>query len=219
MTFLLDILGLLGLRSRSVGALAARTNLWAAFTAFAAGFLVFVLVRNAVYAGLREAGTPASLLERVVQLNLIQATLYFALVCIPVLAAGVALTRGESPGFSLSVGRYRTHLSVLFPLWGVLFAVSAPVQALVPHWIVLGEVGISVGLLSLFVLAIFYTAWAVGRINGISMPAAAGVVLIAVLTLPVFYLLAGTTLAPLSLLVGAGICFVWNKLRVSRTRP
>jgi hypothetical protein len=213
MNYVLEALGLLGLRSRSVAALAARPGLAPALAAFAAGFMVFASVRHAVYADLRDAVPAASPLEHVMRLNLIQAALYVTLVCVPALTAGVALARRDPGGYVLSFLSYRTHLAVLLPLWGLLFAAAAPIQALVPHWIVLGEVGISVGLLSLLILACVYTVWAIGRINGISTPAAAGVVLIAALTLPAFYLLAGTTLVPLLLLLGIGICFLWHRMR------
>ena len=103
-----------------------------------------MFIRNAVYASLRNAIPPASLLERTMQLNLIQAMLYLALVYVPILAfAGVALSGRGPSGPASSLAHYRTHLAVLFPLWGELLALSAPVQVLVPHWIILGEVGIS----------------------------------------------------------------------------
>jgi len=219
MNFVLDTLGLLGLRRRSVEALAARPALAPSFAAFAAGFLVFVWVRHAVYAGLRGAVAPASPLDQVMRLNLIQAALYATLICVPALTAGVALARRDPSGYTLTFLSYRAHLAVLLPLWGLLFAAAAPVQALVPHWIVIGEVGISVGLLSLLALACFYTVWAIGRINGISAPAAAGVVLIAALTLPAFYLLAGTTLVPLLLLIGVGLCLLWHRVRGRDGKP
>jgi hypothetical protein len=160
MTLLLDLTRLLAFRRRSLRALAARRSLVAGLLLFSAGFLAFVLVRNSVYRALREPEVVgATLLDSITHLNLLQAILFLAFVYVPsIVALGNAVS---GFGFSVSNREYRSHLSVLLPLWGILLLIAAPLQWLLPQFLVLGVLGISIGLSVLCLLILIYTVWAI----------------------------------------------------------
>jgi tetratricopeptide (TPR) repeat protein len=192
MNMLRDLMGVLALRERALNAMASRKAIVPAFFIFAAGFLAFVLVRNSVYADLRgdvPGFFSVSYLGSFLRLNLVQALVFFSLVYIPsVVCLGNAIA-GEGLGLSLSRAEYQAHLAVLFPMWGFLLLVAAPVQVVLPQFIVLGDFGISIGLLLFLVLTVIYTVWAVRELNHISTVAAVGAFALSWFTLPLFYIL------------------------------
>jgi tetratricopeptide (TPR) repeat protein len=194
MTFLSDLLGMLAFRTHAVRVQVERHGLVAGTVCFIAGFGAYALVRNSVYEPLPElVSRPPGLMESLFDLNVIQATLFALLVYIPALIILGNAISGN--GFVLSVSKkeYRSHCSALLPLWGVLFLVAAPIQWLLPHFLVFGEtgisVGISVGILVLLVLLIIYTLWAIQRLSYLSFMQALGVFLLSLFTVPVYYLL------------------------------
>lgn len=198
MTFLLDILGTLAFRSRSLRALAARRALFPPVIWLAIGFLAYVFVRNSVYSSLESVPyvqAPPSFLESLLSTNLIQILLFFSLVYVPALIALSNLFAGDGLGFTISRAEYTSHVSALFPLWGTLFLIAAPIQWIVPQFLVLGVLSISIGLLWLILSIVAYTVWAVREINYIPAAAALGVIVLSWFTLPVFYLLATFLLA------------------------
>ncbi len=207
MTFLRATLGLLGLRSASLQSLAKGKRAAPALAAFAAGFLAFVLVRNAVYAGLREpaASGPLDLLLR---FGVLPGILYFCLVFIPVLAAATSAFAAGSGGFSASRDELQTLVAVLLPIWGLILLIVAPLQALVPQFLVVGDFAVSVGLALLFCTMTFYTVWVVSEVRRLGIIAAAAAVLVTCLTLPVLYLLNSSGLTVLALLLLVGILSV-----------
>jgi tetratricopeptide (TPR) repeat protein len=198
MTFLLDILGALTFRSRSLRALAARRAVVLPVVCLAIGFLTYVLVRNSVYAALENlpyVQAPPSFLESLLDSNLIQILLFLSLVYVPALIALSNWFAGDGLGFSISRAEYTAHVSALFPLWGALFLIAAPIQWLAPQFLVFGVVSISIGLLWLVLSAAAYTLWVIKEIDYIPTPAALGVIVVSWFTLPVFYVLATFLLA------------------------
>ncbi len=212
MTFLFDVLRTLAFSSRSLRALAARRSIAPAVIWMAAGFLAFVLVRRSVYAvfvNMPYVDEPASFLESLLGLNLLQMLLFLGLVYVPALAALSNVFAGDGLGFSLSRDEYHRHVSALFPLWGVLFLIAAPVQWLFPQFVVIRILSISVGLLWLLLTTVVYTVWAIKEMNYIPGAAALGVFVLSWFTFPVFYLLATFLLTlPLFILVPLAYIFV-----------
>ena len=174
-------------RLRSLADLRMRL-LSAAF--LSAGFLSYVFVRDRVYAGLAESREPgAALLVRLLDLNWIQFLGFVFLVYLPFVIALSNAFAGDGLGFTLSRDEYRRHMSALLPIWGVLFLVVAPFQYLIPQFVVLGIVAISIALLLLLVLLAVYTVWILSEVGCLSLPLSCGVFALSWLTSPVFYAL------------------------------
>jgi tetratricopeptide (TPR) repeat protein len=190
--YLVNLIGMLSFRTRALRATAEERALGRGLILLSAGFVAFVFVRNSVYAIFRE-----SALEQLgfwgsfFRLNLIQTVLFLSVVYIPaVIVLGNSIA-GDGLGFSISRGEYQSHICALFPLWGSLFLLAAPLQWFVPQFLVLadGVLGISIGLLILIVLTAVYSIWAIKELNYLSMAAALGVFALSWLTLPIFYIL------------------------------
>lgn len=214
MTSLRDVPRLLLLRDESLRSLSARGSLLLSPAVFLSGFVAFGLVRAAVYAELCEPQAAAGLLGNMFSLNIVPALVYFALIVVPLLISLSNALAGDGLGFTVSRKESLDWLRVLLPLWGLLFLVAAPVQWLLPQFLVLGDFGISIGLLVLSSLMFFYTIWAAGRLAGVAPPIAGAAVVIACLTLPVLNLLAARPYWALLVLVAAAILYCWNRLRV-----
>ena len=202
MTILGELAALLRFRSRALRALSARGNVVVGAISFCIAYLVFVLVRNSVYLGIEEPFIPTGPLQSILQINLLQMLLYLSVVYVPtVIVLGNAISR-DGAGLSASREEYRAHLAALFPLWAILFLISAPLQLVFPQFLILGIVEISMGLLALILLLLVYTVWAIKELSYLSLPAALGVFILSWLTLPVFYLLTAFLLAlPFFLLI------------------
>jgi tetratricopeptide (TPR) repeat protein len=188
MNFLLDLMGMLAFRSRALRALATRQALLPAYSILGCGFLAFVLVRNAVHAELNPVGK-GSLLHSIFSINLIQALLFLSVVYVPAVICMSNAFAGDGLGLSFSRDEYRAHVAALFPLWGLLFAIAAPLHWVLPHFLALGVFEIGTGLLGLGLLVAIYTVWAVKELNYVSLVAALGVFVLSWLTLPAFYVL------------------------------
>ncbi len=188
MTLILNLVGLLAFRPRALRALAARGSQALGLVLFSAGFRAFVFVRNTVYQELREPDfAESTLLNSVFHLNLLQAILFLTLVYVP---AVVCLGNAVSGfGFSVSRKEYRSHFSALLPLWGTLLLLAAPLQWLLPQFLVLGILGISIGLLALCTLILIYTVWAIKELGYVTIGAGLGIFTLSWVTLPIFYLL------------------------------
>jgi tetratricopeptide (TPR) repeat protein len=204
MNFLRNLLGSLAFRAEAIRALAEEHAVLRGFFSFILGFLGFALVRSNVYAPLQPNFDGVSLFTSFLQLNLIQALVFFSLVYVPaVIVLGNSLA-GDGFGFYVSREEYRSHVSALFPLWGILLLVAAPLQWLVPEFLILGGglFGISVGLLVLLILMAVYSVWAIRQLNYLSLATGIAVFVLSWFTLPVFYLLTSFLLAlPLIILI------------------
>ncbi len=201
-----DTLRLLAFRARALRAVAGRKRAVAGLLWLSAGFLLFAVLRNSVYAGLQEpipGVVNPGILDSLFQLNLIQAVGFFAVVYVPAIIALGNAFAADGRGLTVSGEEYRRHGAVLFPLWGLLFLVAAPVQWFAPQFLVLGVFfGISIGLLVLILLLAVYSIWAIKELNFLTLPAAAGVFALSSLTLPLFYLMTAVFYAlPLFLMI------------------
>jgi tetratricopeptide (TPR) repeat protein len=169
-----------------------------------------------VYADLQyelSAMPQPNLLARLLQLNVAPALVFAALLYVPALAAFANALAADGLGFTLSRDEYYSHLCVLLPLWGMLLLFSAPIQALLPQFLVVGIFGVSLGLLVLIPLLFLYTVWAVKQINYVSWFTALGVFALSWLTLPVFYILSRFLFAlPLFIMIPLGY-LLFQRLR------
>lgn len=223
MTFLHNLLGMLVFQPAAIRVLAEERSLFRGGVCFSAGFAAFALVRNGVYASLQPDLPGANMFGSFLQLNLLQALVFFAVVYIPTVVLLSNSLSGDSVGFYVSRQEYRAHASVLFPLWGVLLLIAAPVQWLIPQFVILGGglLGISVGLLVLLILVTVYSTWAIRELNFLSLAASIAVYVLSWFTLPIFYLLTTFLFAlPLFILIPV-IYLVLQRVRAfadSRTR-
>jgi hypothetical protein len=210
MNFLHGVVALLAFRASALRMLAARPASIRAILCLGAGFLAFALVRRSVYAELESYPPGTSLpeiLASFLRLNLIQAIVFLLLVYLPVLIWLSHAIAAGGPGLIFSREEYQAHLGALFPLWGLLLLLASPVQWLVPHFLVLGIVGISAGLLAFALLFLVYTVWAIRVLDGLPTVAALGAVTLSAWTVPAFYLL-GNSLYLLALLIVAPLLFL-----------
>jgi tetratricopeptide (TPR) repeat protein len=192
MNYFLDVIRSLGFRPRALRALAARSSLASGILCLAAGIVAYVLVRNTVYSALIRTSYvqgPANILESFLGSNLLQTLLFLTLVYVPALIALSNAFAGDGLGFSISRAEYAGHLSALLPLWAAIFLVAAPIQWLVPQFLILPYLDISFGMLWLLLSMVIYTVWAVRQLNYIPVAAALGVFVLSWFTLPVFFVL------------------------------
>jgi len=190
MTFFADLPGLLAFRTRALRSLAGRGALAAGVVIFSVGFLAYALVRNSVYANLPEildqrSGPIGSFFD----LKLLQVLLFLMVIYIPV---EIILSRAiAGSGFNLSFSKqeYKAHSSVLLILWGLLNLIAAPLQWLVPHFLIIGMLEISVGMLVRLILVLSYTFWSIKHLNYLSTVQSLGVIALSCITFPVYYLL------------------------------
>lgn len=189
MTFLSSLTAMLAMRTRALRRLSERQELIPALMLFCAGFLSFAVIRSRVYASLPDfAYQQLGPMQYFLSLNLLQALAFLLLVYVPVLiVSSNAVSDGS--GFSILKTEYRAHISVLLPLWGMLFLIDTPLQILFPQFLVIGFVGISIAMLVLLVLMATYTVWAISQLNFLTIPQAVGVFALSWFTLPVYAVL------------------------------
>ncbi len=190
MTFLSDLLGLLAFRAQALRSLAERGALAGGAILFSLGFLTYALVRNAVYADFPELlARRSGLLGSFWDLNFIQVILFLLLIYIPAVIALSNAIAERGLGFSVSKKEYTAHSSVYLALYGLLYLISAPLQWLVPHFLIMGMLEISFGMLVRLVLILAYTVWAIKQLNDLSQVQSFGVFTLSWFTLPIYYLL------------------------------
>jgi hypothetical protein len=189
MTFLCDLLGMLAFRKRALRAKAGQQGLLSGVICFAAGFLVFSIVRYKVYEKLLDLAGPSESVDYFFFLRLMQIILFLLLVYIPAVILLSNAISGDGLGFAVSRQEFRAHGSVLLPLWGLLFLLDVPLQYYAPKFLVIGVVGITVGMLVLLLLLIAYTVWGIQQLNYLSLAQAVGVFALSWFTLPVYYFL------------------------------
>jgi tetratricopeptide (TPR) repeat protein len=193
MTYFLDIFKILAFRPRSLRALAARQAVIAACLCLAVGFFLFVFVRSsAAPEVLPYVQERPSYLESFLDSHVLQMLLFLSLVYVPAIVTLSNAFAGDGLGFSMSRSEYAGHLSALFPLWGLLFLIGAP---LVPYFLPLGLLEISAGELWLMLSTVVYTVWAVKEMDYIPIAAALGVVILSLFTLPILFVLTNFLLA------------------------
>jgi tetratricopeptide (TPR) repeat protein len=190
--YLSDLVGMLAFRTRALRAMAGRHALWRGLALLAAGYLLFMFIRNSVYAILLEtASVLPGFWGSLFRLNLFQIFIFLSLVYVPtVIVLGNSIA-GDGLGFSISREEYQSHASALLPLWGVIFMIAAPTQWFLPQVLVLagGTILISFGLIILITLMATYSIWAIKEMNYLSTTAALGVFALSWFTLPVFFIL------------------------------
>ena len=186
MSWLGLVAGLLAFRTSALRALAARQALVVSWLSLAAGCSALGVARAAAFAGHAPGERPPG---GVMDLNIVQAVLYLGFLYVPALICLSNAAAGDGLGFSFSRDEYRSHVSVLFPLWGVLLLVGAAAQLAVARTLSIGMLELSVGLLPVAALLAVYTVWSVKQLNYISGLAAAGIVVASVATVPVFFVL------------------------------
>jgi len=202
MMWLKDFVGVLGFKAASVRSLAERRAYWKGLACFVAGLLAYVGVRNLVYEVLlpqRSFLSKAFFVFSLTQVGLL--LLFFLLFAyIPSIILWANTISDDGIGFSFSKEEYLSHLSVLLPLWGAIFLVTAPLQWLIPHFLITEVIEISVGALVLTLLLFVYTLWAIKELNYLSFAKACGVFALSFLALPVYFF-AMSLLFPLPFLI------------------
>ena len=189
MTFRVDFLGALAFNGRAIRALGARGMVGVGAACYCAGVLVYGLVRRAVYADLPEViGSPSGMTGLWHDLDLVPAWPSYSWFTCPPSLPWPTSWRATGPVFLLRK-EWRAHAAVLLPLWGAVCFIAAPVQWLVPHFLIAGYVDISFGVLVRSLLLAVTTFRAVGSLNRLSPGATTGTLLLSALTLPVYLLM------------------------------
>jgi tetratricopeptide (TPR) repeat protein len=189
MNLIADLLGILAFRIRAIRALAERHAVALGIVCFIFGYSAYIYVRNYVYSTLPEVlSHPPGIFGVLLDLNLIQTFLFLLLVYIPAVIISANAISGDGFGFSISRQEYQSHLSALLPVWGMLYLISAPIQLLIPHFLIVGMVEISIGILVRSLLMFVYTLWAIKQLNYLSLMQAVGVFALSWITFPLYYL-------------------------------
>jgi tetratricopeptide (TPR) repeat protein len=190
MTFISDLLGTLAFRSRAIRALAERRATVAGGICFSAGYLLYALVRSLVYASLPELMSQQSVwVGYFAGLQLFQILLFLLVIYVPFVIVASNAIAGDGLGLSISKQEYQAHVSALLPLWGALSLFAAPLQWLVPHFLIIGIVEISIGMLIRSIVVVAYTLWAIRRLNYLSAVQVLGMFALSWFTFPIYYLL------------------------------
>jgi tetratricopeptide (TPR) repeat protein len=203
MMLISNLLGMLLFRTGSLRAQAERRSPAIGVLCFCAGFLAYVLVRNSVYAVLPELiARQSGLIDAFLDFQIVQALLFLLIIYIPAIIVISNAISGDGVGLSVSRQEYRAHISALMPLWGMLYLICAPLQWLMPHFLIIGLVEISVGMLIRSLLLLGYTFWAIKQLNYLSPVQALGVFLLTWFTAPLYYVLASFLFAlPLFIMI------------------
>ncbi len=198
MIFLRHLASALVFRKSSIAVLAADRRSGRGVLVLAAGVVCFLIIRKSVYRELLGAG-PATANEFVIldwrtAAALLRLLLFLSVFYIPAIAGLAGWISGRARGISIPADSYRALASALFPLWGAAFFIAAPVQLLVPHFVVAEPAAVSAGMLVLLILWVGYGIAGVGEAAGLSVMRATAVILLASLALPAAYLLSGFVL-------------------------
>jgi tetratricopeptide (TPR) repeat protein len=190
MTLISDILGMLAFRTKALRAQAERRAMITSVIFYAVGYLAYGIVRNLVYATLPEVAPLDFSLAGSFFFQLFQNLIFILVVYVPgLIVLGNAIS-GDGLGLSISRKEYQSHSSVLLSLWGLLYLLAAPLQWLLPHFLILGLfLEISVGKIVCYMLLAVYTFWAVRQLNYLSPVQALGVLALSLFALPIYYIL------------------------------
>ena len=191
MMWLKNLAETLVFRIAALRALAAGRAVTAGIVCHVAGYLAYALARGFVYASLPEFSSVygrSGLLSVRLGIELASDLIFLLFLFIPAIVALSNAFSDDGHGLSFSVAKYRAHLSVLFPVWGVICLVTAPLQLPLPHFLVIGDIiEISLTYLLRALLLGIYTFWAVMRLNYLSPTRTFGVFAISALTVPIFF--------------------------------
>ncbi|MCL2877592.1 MAG: tetratricopeptide repeat protein [Acidobacteria bacterium] len=192
MMWLKNLIGALGFRTAALRALADSQAVPAGIVCYIVGYLAYALARSFVYASSPEIMYGRrGILPTVLGINLSQELMFLLFLLFLFVPAIVALSNAFSDdglGLSFSVTEYRAHIAVLFPTWGAVCLVTAPLQWLFPHFLIVGEI-IEIPAISLLraLLLGIYTFRAVMRLNYLSPTRTCGVFALSALTVPIFF--------------------------------
>jgi tetratricopeptide (TPR) repeat protein len=183
MIFLRNVLGMLAFRTRALRALAEQRALVGGVACFAAGFLAYDSVKSSVYANMTErVSQQFGLLGSFFEVGLIRVLLFLLLIFVPALIILSNAISGDGISLSISRREYYAHISVLFPLWGIVYLVTAPIQWFAPYFLGFPENLISIVLIHLIMILV-YTLWSVQKLNYLSLTQALGVFALSSFTL------------------------------------
>lgn len=201
MKYFANIPGMLAFREQALRMQAERRATIAGIIMFCAGFLAYSIVRSSAYEALpemaRQLDPDASFLDSNLfqaGCRLIQWLLFLLIVYIPVLMFWSDFFGGDRLDLSNPKHKYQSHLSALFPLWGVLFIIAAPLQWLIPFVPIRLNAGISIkvdisfGMLVLLILLSSYTLWALKQLSRLSLAQSFGFIVLSWFALAVFFL-------------------------------
>ena len=180
---------MLGFKTIALRAMADGQAAIAGIACHIVGYMAYALVRGFVYKSTPEPiYVPRKILFAVLGINLTQELMFLLFLLFLFVPAIVALSNAFSDdglGFSLSAVEYRAHIAVLFPIWGVVSLVTAPL-----HFLIADDMaGITVVYLFRALLLVIYSFWAVMRLNYLSPTRTCGVITLSVLTAPLFFVL------------------------------
>jgi hypothetical protein len=214
MTILADLAGMLAFRAQSLRAQAEKRMYWSGTACFSAGSLAYALVRNHVYAALPEiAAQPPGAAVYMLLVDLVRTLFFLSAVYVPWLLLLSRAIAGRGRILAISGEEYTRHVSALFPLWGMLFLLAAPVQWFIPHFLVAGMFEVSVGMAARSLAIGVYTVWAVQRLGGLTAAQATSVFILSWFALLLFFLMVYTYYALLLLMA---VSFVWLVSRLLR---
>lgn len=192
MVWLKNLIGTLGFRTTALRALADSQAVSVGIVCHIAGYLAYALVRSVVYISLPEFSqmyVQGGLSFAGLGTGLVQGLIFLLLLFVPAVVALSNAFSDDGLGLSFTVAEYRAHIAVLFPLWGAVYLVTAPLQWPLQHSLVFGyiiEVEISMAYLLRSLLLVLYTFWAVMRLNYLSPVKTIGIFALSMLTAPIF---------------------------------
>jgi len=187
--WLKNLTGALGFRSTALRALADGQSVWGGIFCYVAGYLVYMLARGFVYGSLPEYTYGRSgLLSVGLVTGLAQELMFLLFLFVPAIVALSNAFSDDGLGLSFSTEEYRTHIAALFPIWGAICLITAPLQWLFPHFFLIagGTTGISVIFMLRALLLAIYTFWSVMRMNYLSPTRTFGVFAVSAPTVPIF---------------------------------
>src|SRR5688500_1596465 len=157
-------MGLFAFRSPALRTLGSRKSMLAAWLLLAAGLSLCSAGRSVLTAaqeGAVNPSDPRGWAGALFDLHIIHLLLFVALIYIPALICLANALAGDGLGFSFSREEYSIHVSVLYPLWGILLLLATIAQWLIPQFVEFGYVTISATLLGLLPLLVVYSVWAI----------------------------------------------------------
>ena len=172
-------------------ALADSQAVWAGITCYAAGFLAYALARAYAYASVPEfINERSGFLSAGLGVDLAQGLIFLLFLFVPAIVALSNAFSDDGLGLSFSAVEYRAHIAALFPIWGAIYLVTAPLLLLLPHLLSIPGTAWEISVIRLLRMLLLgvYTFWAVMRLNYLSPARACGVFAVSALTIPIFFI-------------------------------